>query len=71
VRVHTADVAKHELDPDLCGRMRASFLLAGPLLSRFGEAIVPPPGGDVIGRRLDPHIHAFARLGASVDVDER
>ena len=72
VRVHTADVAKHELDSDLCGRMRASFLLAGPLLSRFGEAIVPPPGGDVIGRRrLDPHIHAFARLGASVDADER
>jgi len=71
VRVHTADVAKHELDPDLCGRMRASFLLAGPLLSRFGEAIVPPPGGDVIGRRrLDPHIHAFARLGASIQVDE-
>ena len=72
VRVHTADVSKHELDPELCGRMRASFLLAGPLLSRFGEAIVPPPGGDVIGRRrLDPHIHAFARLGASIDVDER
>jgi UDP-N-acetylglucosamine 1-carboxyvinyltransferase len=72
VRVHTADVSRHELDPELCGRMRASFLLAGPLLSRFGGAIVPPPGGDVIGRRrLDPHIHAFARLGASIDVDER
>jgi UDP-N-acetylglucosamine 1-carboxyvinyltransferase len=72
VRLHTADVAKHELDADLCGRMRASFLLAGPLLSRFGEAIVPPPGGDVIGRRrLDPHIHAFARLGATISVDER
>ena len=66
VRVHTADVAKSELDPELCGRMRASFLLAGPLLSRFGRAIVPPPGGDVIGRRrLDPHIHAFARMGAA------
>src|SRR5262245_148664 len=72
VRVHTADVAKHELDPDLCGRMRASFLLAGPLLSRFGEAVVPPPGGDLIGRRrLDPHIHAFARLGASIELDDR
>jgi UDP-N-acetylglucosamine 1-carboxyvinyltransferase len=69
VRVAAADVAKHELDPVLCGQMRASFLLAGPLLSRFGRASVPPPGGDVIGRRrLDPHIHAFARMGAEIDV---
>src|SRR6476659_4750886 len=68
LRVHTADVAKHQLDPELCGRMRASFLLAGPLLARFGRVIVPPPGGDMIGRRrLDPHIHAFARMGAEVD----
>jgi len=72
VRVHTADVAKYELDPELCGRMRASFLLAGPLLSRFGHAVVPPPGGDLIGRRrLDPHIHAFARMGARIDLRER
>jgi UDP-N-acetylglucosamine 1-carboxyvinyltransferase len=43
--------------------------LAGPLLARFGRATMPPPGGDVIGRRrLDPHIHAFAELGASIDV---
>src|SRR6476646_927771 len=62
VRVHAADVSRHELDPMLCARMRASFLLAGPLLSRLGRVSVPPPGGDVIGRRrLDPHIHAFAR----------
>jgi UDP-N-acetylglucosamine 1-carboxyvinyltransferase len=72
VRVHTADVDKHALDPELCGRMRASFLLAGPLLARFGEVVVPPPGGDLIGRRrLDPHIHAFARLGAAIDVRGR
>ena len=71
VHVHAADVSKHELDPVLCGRMRASFLLAGPLLARLGRATVPPPGGDVIGRRrLDPHIHAFARLGAQIDVDD-
>ena len=51
--------------------MRASFLLAGPLLSRFGRATMPPPGGDVIGRRrLDPHIHAFNELGASIAVGE-
>jgi UDP-N-acetylglucosamine 1-carboxyvinyltransferase len=72
VRVHAAEVSKHELDPVLCGRMRASFLLAGPLLSRLGRVTVPPPGGDVIGRRrLDPHIHAVARLGAAIDVLDR
>jgi UDP-N-acetylglucosamine 1-carboxyvinyltransferase len=71
VRVHAADVTKHELDSVLCGRMRASFLLAGPLLARLGRVTVPPPGGDVIGRRrLDPHIHAFARMGAQITVDE-
>jgi UDP-N-acetylglucosamine 1-carboxyvinyltransferase len=71
VRVHAADVRKHDLDPELCSRMRASFLLAGPLLARLGRVTVPPPGGDVIGRRrLDPHIHAFARMGADIQVDE-
>jgi UDP-N-acetylglucosamine 1-carboxyvinyltransferase len=67
LRVHTADVAKVELDEDLCRRIRASILLAGPLLARFGRVVVPPPGGDVIGRRrLDTHIDAFTALGASV-----
>jgi UDP-N-acetylglucosamine 1-carboxyvinyltransferase len=70
LRVHAAEVRRHELDADLCSRMRASFLLAGPLLSRVGAAVVPPPGGDVIGRRrLDPHIHALTELGTRVDID--
>jgi len=70
VRIVAEDVRKHELDAELCTRIRASILLAGPLLARWGEAIVPPPGGDVIGRRrLDTHIHAFARLGAAIDAD--
>jgi len=70
VRVNTANVAKSNPDPHLCARMRASFLLAGPLLARFGRATMPPPGGDVIGRRrLDPHMHAFAELGADVEAD--
>src|SRR6266567_3701390 len=69
VQVHAADVVKHELDEELCSRMRASFLLAGPLLARVGSVSAPPPGGDVIGRRrLDPHIHAFAELGAQIDI---
>ena len=72
VRVDGADVDRHELDPVLCSRMRASFLLAGPLLARLGRASVPPPGGDVIGRRrLDPHIRAFAGMGAEIEIGER
>jgi UDP-N-acetylglucosamine 1-carboxyvinyltransferase len=72
VHVHAADVTKQELDEELSSRMRASFLLAGPLLARLGGVSAPPPGGDVIGRRrLDPHIHAFAELGAQVDVGLR
>jgi UDP-N-acetylglucosamine 1-carboxyvinyltransferase len=72
VRVHAAEVLSHEIDPILARRIRASFLLAGPLLARLGRASVPPPGGDVIGRRrLDPHIHAFAELGAEIDIGDR
>jgi UDP-N-acetylglucosamine 1-carboxyvinyltransferase len=70
VRVDTTGASRTSPDPRLCSRMRASFLLAGPLLSRFGRATMPPPGGDVIGRRrLDPHIHAFAELGAEVETE--
>jgi UDP-N-acetylglucosamine 1-carboxyvinyltransferase len=72
LRVHAADVASFELDGELASQIRASFLLAGPLLARVGRAIVPPPGGDVIGRRrLDPHIHALAQLGAQIDLNGR
>jgi UDP-N-acetylglucosamine 1-carboxyvinyltransferase len=72
VRIHAIDLRKHELDEELCTRIRASILLAGPLLARWGEAIVPPPGGDVIGRRrLDTHIHALAQLGAEIRANRR
>jgi UDP-N-acetylglucosamine 1-carboxyvinyltransferase len=61
-----ADVHQVEIDPDLAEQIRASFLLAGPLLARFGRAVMPPPGGDVIGRRrLDPHLDAFRAMGAT------
>ncbi|HEV8459789.1 MAG TPA: UDP-N-acetylglucosamine 1-carboxyvinyltransferase [Gaiellaceae bacterium] len=71
VRVHAAEIT-HEVDERLANRIRASFLLAGPLLARLGRASVPPPGGDVIGRRrLDPHIHAFAELGANFEYPGR
>ena len=63
-----ANVHKTDVDSDLAERIRASFLAAGPLLARFGKATMPPPGGDVIGRRrLDPHLDAFRALGATVE----
>jgi len=56
-------------DPALCGKIRASVLLAGPLLARFGRVRLPPPGGDVIGRRrIDTHLLALQRLGAEIEV---
>ena len=71
VRVHAATLTKTELDVDLAKRIRASFLLAGPLLARERTATLPPPGGDVIGRRrLDPHIHALRELGASIELGQ-
>src|SRR5205085_9991611 len=72
VRIHAAELTKTELDEVLCARIRASVLLAGPLLARYGRAIVPPPGGDVIGRRrLDTHIHALTQLGAEIEANRR
>jgi UDP-N-acetylglucosamine 1-carboxyvinyltransferase len=72
LRVEAGVVDKLELDAELCRRIRASFLFAGPLLARFGRVSVPPPGGDVIGRRrLDPHIHALAELGAEIEINGR
>ena len=59
------DLARREFE-----RIRASILLAGPLLARFGSADVPPPGGDVIGRRrVDTHLFVLRRLGADVTAD--
>ncbi len=72
VRVHAAQLDTYALDEELCRQIRASILLAGPLLARAGRVSVPPPGGDVIGRRrIDTHIHAFAALGADVDTARR
>jgi len=68
VRLCARGVAGGTVDEELSRQIRASFLLAGPLLARFGEARMPPPGGDFIGRRrLDAHLDAFKDLGARVD----
>src|SRR3954447_15375469 len=63
-------ISETKVSEELAERIRASFLLAGPLLARFGEARMPPPGGDFIGRRrLDAHLDAFKDLGAEVAGD--
>jgi UDP-N-acetylglucosamine 1-carboxyvinyltransferase len=70
--IHAKAIRAADLDPALCARIRASILLAGPLLARCGEVTLPPPGGDVIGRRrLDTHFLAFEQLGASVTASDR
>jgi UDP-N-acetylglucosamine 1-carboxyvinyltransferase len=66
-RITARDLRPADLDPDLCRRIRASILVAGPLSARIGEFKLPPPGGDVIGRRrLDTHILALRALGSDV-----
>ncbi len=70
VALQADELTAFEVDRGWAERIRASFLLAGPLLARLGRAHMPPPGGDVIGRRrLDPHLDAFRALGADVNVD--
>ncbi len=61
---------KSEVPAQMARDIRASILFAGPLLARTGKVLLPPPGGDVIGRRrLDTHFLAFSELGARVEVD--
>jgi UDP-N-acetylglucosamine 1-carboxyvinyltransferase len=65
LRIEARQLTARDLDPGLCAKIRASILLAAPLLARSGEIILPPPGGDVIGRRrLDTHFLALEQLGA-------
>jgi len=65
------DVRSVNLEPNLCATIRASILLAGPMLARCGTIVLPPPGGDVIGRRrVDTHLLALEQLGATISVDD-
>lgn len=67
-RITTRELTASQVDPELCRRIRASILVAGPVLARAGGITLPPPGGDVIGRRrLDTHILALRALGAIVN----
>src|SRR5690606_33581548 len=68
IRVHAREVYASDVDPALAARIRASILLAGPMLARVGKMLLPLPGGDVIGRRrVDTHFLALSRLGARVE----
>ena len=70
LRFQAKDICCGDLQPDLCRRIRASILLAGPLVARTGDLRLPPPGGDVIGRRrVDTHILALKALGAQAEYD--
>ena len=70
VRVRAANVGATDLDAEMAARIRASILLAGPMLARVGRMMLPPPGGDVIGRRrVDTHFLALSKLGATVKAD--
>src|SRR5438132_3179816 len=69
--VHAKDLRPADLNPTLCAKIRASILLAAPMLARCGEVTLPPPGGDVIGRRrLDTHFLALQQLGTHFDLGE-
>ncbi len=71
LRIEASRIEDGSPDATFSGRIRASILLAGPLLARLGRVRIPPPGGDVIGRRrLDTHFMAFRALGAEVSVAE-
>jgi UDP-N-acetylglucosamine 1-carboxyvinyltransferase len=71
VTLDASTIASHRPDPGLASQIRGSFLLAAPLLARFGRAELPRPGGDKIGRRrLDTHVLALTRLGARVSIGD-
>ncbi|MDQ6718009.1 MAG: UDP-N-acetylglucosamine 1-carboxyvinyltransferase [Gemmatimonadota bacterium] len=68
LHIHAKEIRPNDLNPTLCAKIRASILLAAPLLARCGQITLPPPGGDVIGRRrLDTHFLALEQLGAKVE----
>jgi len=71
LHIHAKQVVPAELDRELSRKIRGSILLAGPLLGRAGRIVLPPPGGDVIGRRrLDTHFLALEQLGAKFSLSD-
>jgi len=72
VSIKASSISRQDVPQELATKIRASILFAGPLLARTGKAVLPPPGGDVIGRRrVDTHFLALSELGAKIDIDGR
>ncbi|MCL2130008.1 MAG: UDP-N-acetylglucosamine 1-carboxyvinyltransferase [Treponema sp.] len=70
-RLGTKNMVSSEIPAEYALKIRASILFAGPLLARTGKVVLPPPGGDIIGRRrLDTHFLALTELGAQVDIND-
>jgi UDP-N-acetylglucosamine 1-carboxyvinyltransferase len=68
LRLQAKDIRKTQLSAELCRDIRASILLAGPMLARLHQVELPPPGGDIIGRRrLDTHFSGLRTLGARLE----
>jgi UDP-N-acetylglucosamine 1-carboxyvinyltransferase len=71
IRLNSAEINPDRIDTSACREIRASILLAGPLTARAGRVKLPPPGGDVIGRRrLDTHLLALEQMGARVEFSD-
>jgi len=69
-RIDPRSISRYEVPEELARKVRASILFAGPLTARFGKAVLPPPGGDTIGRRrIDTHILALQELGARIAIE--
>lgn len=70
-RIHAKEVTTHVINRELASRIRASIVLAGPLLARVGQIELAPPGGDIIGRRrVDTHMLALKALGVQYELGE-
>ncbi|HEY9054433.1 MAG TPA: UDP-N-acetylglucosamine 1-carboxyvinyltransferase [Rectinemataceae bacterium] len=68
--IDPSTISRQDVPAEQSRKVRASILFAGPLLARFGQAILPPPGGDTIGRRrIDTHLLALQELGARITME--
>jgi UDP-N-acetylglucosamine 1-carboxyvinyltransferase len=72
IRVQAKKITSTSAPPELIGKMRASFLIAGPLLARFGEVSASTPGGCQLGARpVDVDVRGFRKMGAEIEASER
>jgi UDP-N-acetylglucosamine 1-carboxyvinyltransferase len=70
-KIDSKTIRSNDIPAELSHKIRASILFAGPLVARTGKAVMPPPGGDVIGRRrLDTHFLALTELGVKIEADD-